>query len=434
MSSCYNEFMISRLKSFIQNPTSIDVIVNTAGNYLNVIFTAFFALILVRTLDPESYGVMSILLGIAYVLANVLEFGTTATIYSTIPALFQSDTKHMYRFIKSTFFFQSLFAGTMIVILMFSFPWLDRVFFKTGAPVAELYLTAISVLLFIWQNVLTNILFAAKRYLRANLYINGANISKTIFIVTASYFGNLSVGLVIIAFGIVGPLTFFILMLWRNQKLIHDMRVAEIRRDEFQFRYTMTNFAASQFYNLGLRMDLFLLSFFGLREQVGYYGLSQKIILTILATIVSISQVLSPKFATITTRHEALKQIKTGLMYMLLPSAILVCLSLTPAWVFELVFTREFTATTKVTHLLALPFILNALGTIPNLFLLYTVRKPGYILISNIAFFTIISVGSYILIPEKGMFGPPIAICIAFIVAIAIQCAVLLREYHKLPV
>lgn len=424
--------MIKKVTTFLKDPTSKHVVINTLGNYLNVGFTAFFALILVRILSPAQYGVLSVLLGISYVLANILEFGTTATIYSTVPSLFGKNDKQMYSFIKSTFFFQSVFSLAVIITLILLFPWLDRVFFKTGAPISDLYLTAISVLLFIWQNFLTNILFAAKRFLRANLYINAANIIKTIFVLLVAYFGSINVGVIIFAFGILGPLTFFLLMFWRNKTLVHEMKEAPIRKEEFKFSYTMKYFVASQFYNLGLRMDLFLLSFFGLREQVGYYGLSQKIILTIIASIVSISQVLSPRFATITTRKEAQRQFKTGLIYMLLPTAVFIALYLTPDFIFELIFTEKFKDTAAITHILALPFILNALGTIPNLFLLYTVKKPGYILVSNILFFLIISVGSYLLIPSKGMYGPPYAILLAFIVAIGIQVAAVWKEEKEM--
>lgn len=413
--------MISKLKAFLKDPTSINVIVNTSGNYINVAFTAFFALILVRILDPESYGVMSVLLGIAYVMSNVLEFGTAATIYSTLPQLYEKNLKQMYRFIKSTFFFQSIFAVIALIILILTFPWLDRVFFKTQAPVVDLYLTALAVLFFIWQNFFTNVLFAAKRFLRANLYINAANITKTVYILILAYLGTVSVGHIIFAFGVVGPVTYFLLVLWRNKKLVSDMKAAPVRKEDFQFKYTMTYFAASQFYNLGLRMDLFLLSFFGLREEVGYYGLAQKIILTIVATVVSISQVLSPKFATIQTQKDAWKQFKTGFTYMLIPTVIFIALFFTPSWVFELVFTKEFAPVTGIAHLLALPFILNALGTVCTLFLLYTVRKPIYILYSNIAFFILITGGSYFLIPMFGMYGPPIAIFAAFFVGVGIQ-------------
>ena len=37
---------------------------------------------------------------------------------------------------------------------------------------------------------------------------------------------------------------------------------AKIAKEEFRFNYTFTYFIASQFYNLGMRMDLFLLSYF----------------------------------------------------------------------------------------------------------------------------------------------------------------------------
>jgi len=72
--------------------------------------------------------------------------------------------------------------------------------------------------------------------------------------------------------------------------------------------------------------------------------------------------------------------------------------------------------------------MLSAGGTVIMLFLLYTVKKPIYILVSNIAFFSIVSVGSYFLIPERGMYGPPIAIACAFVVAIAIQVVAFMKE------
>src|SRR3990167_5637760 len=122
--------MIPRLINFIKKPTSKNVLINTLGNYLNVFFTAFFALILVRILTPSKYGILSVLLGIAYVLANILDFGTTATIYSYLPALYEKKTYQLYRFIKSTFYYQSIFSLTVILILLFTFPYLDKIFFK----------------------------------------------------------------------------------------------------------------------------------------------------------------------------------------------------------------------------------------------------------------------------------------------------------------
>src|SRR3990167_4717529 len=133
--------MLQRLISFIKEPTRKNIAINTIGNYLNVFFIALFALILVRIMTPAEYGVLSVLLGISYVLATILDFGTTATIYSYVPALHAENNPRLFRFIKSTFFYQSLFSIIVIGILFLTFPYLDRIFFKTNAQTWVLNLT-----------------------------------------------------------------------------------------------------------------------------------------------------------------------------------------------------------------------------------------------------------------------------------------------------
>ncbi len=424
--------MRKRLLSFLLEPTSRNIIVNTIGNYLSIVFTVLFVLILTRAMGREDYGVLSVLLGISYVLANVLDFGTTATIYSCVPDLYARRDTNLYRFIKSTFYYQSVFALIFITFFLFTFPFLDRVFFHTEAPRWVLNLTVISVLLYIWQNFLSNILLAAHQFMRANVYNNIANIIKTVIILVLFFTNHISVGLVIFVFGIIGPLIFFLLILKRNYDLIPIIHKTPIERSEFRFRYTATYFLASQFYNLGLRMDLFLMSFFKMKELVGDYGLAQKVILTIMASIVSITQVLSPRFATMKTKSEIKQQLKKACAYMLIPTGILLLVALTPDIAFQLVFTNKFASTAGATRALALASILIALGSIPTLFLLYTVRKPRYILYSNILFFLTITIGSYYLIPTEGIYGPPKAIFWAFLVATAMQLYASWQEYKKI--
>jgi O-antigen/teichoic acid export membrane protein len=118
---------------------------------------------------------------------------------------------------------------------------------------------------------------------------------------------------------------------------------------------------------------------------------------------------------------------------MLLPSVIFFLLILTPNFVFDLFFTSSFNQTAIITKTLSLPFILYALGSIPQLFILYTIKKPKYILYSNVIFFIVLTGGSYLLIPKLGVFGPPYAIIAALIVAIVILIYASVKEYKKLP-
>ncbi len=407
--------------------------INTLGNYLNVFFTALFALILVRILTPSQYGVLSVLLGVAYVLANILDFGTTATIYSYLPAMYEEKSERLYRFIKSTFFYQSLFSFIVIGALFFCFPWLDKIFFKTHAPAWELYLTAFSVLFLIWQNFAQNILFAAKKFIKTNIYLNLANVLKTLILFFLILTKTVAIGSIIFVFGIVGPVIFFFFLLLEKKDLIFILLKSEVKREEFRFGYTLTYFLASQFFNLGTRMDLFLLSYFmSGNPEVGFYGLAQKIILTIITTVVSITQVLSPSFSKIVNKKDVVHHLKTGFMYLLLPTGLFLLLFIVPKQIFILFFTEKFAKTADVTKALSLPFIIYALGSLPMLFLLYTVKKPIYVLISNVVFFLILTIGCYFLIPKLGVFGPPYAIALALGVAVLIQIFATVKEYKKM--
>ncbi|KKP32646.1 MAG: hypothetical protein UR23_C0057G0003 [Candidatus Roizmanbacteria bacterium GW2011_GWA2_32_13] len=254
--------MIQRLLNFIKKPTSRDIVINTIGNYLNVVFIAFFAFLLVRILAPSQYGVLSVLLGIAYVLANILDFGTTASIYSYLPVMIEKQHKNIYIFLKTILFYQTGFSILIISLLFIFFPYLDKIFFKTGAPLWELYVTTFSVLFLVWQNYAINALFAAKRFFKANIFLNLSNLIKTIIIFALIPLHLITVGSIIFVFGIIGPAIFFVLLFFEKKHIVFNILKAPVKKEEFRFGYTITFFIASQFFNLAQRMDLFLLSYF----------------------------------------------------------------------------------------------------------------------------------------------------------------------------
>ncbi len=426
--------MLERILNFIKKPTSRDVVINTIGNYLNVVFIAFFAFLLVRIMQPSEYGVLSVLLGIAYVLANILDFGTTASIYSYLPVMIEKKQKNIYVFLKTIFFYQTSFSLIIIALLFIFFPYLDKVFFKTGAPWWELYVTTFSVLFLVWQNYAINALFAAKRFLKANVFLNLSNLLKTIIIFIMIPLHLITVGSIIFVFGIIGPIVFFILLFFEKKHVVFSILKAQVKKEEFRFGYTITFFIASQFFNIAQRMDLFLLSYFLSKSpEVGYYGLAQKIILTVIASIASITQVLSPRFSKITTQEEVRREFRTGLVYLLIPTVFFIALYFTPNVIFYLFFTEKFAQTALITKSLTWPYIIYTFLNLPVLFLLYTVKKPAYILIANLAIFVIVSFGCYYLIPTIRLAGPPYALALSFFIGLIVLGVTSFIEYRKLP-
>jgi PST family polysaccharide transporter len=409
--------MIPKLFSFLKQKTTKNILINTFGNYLNVFFTAFFAFLLVRIMNPKEYGVLSVLLGIAYVLANILDFGVSASIYSYLPTIIE-DRKKAFSFLKTTFTFQTFFSLIIIILLLIFFPALDRSFFKTQAPFWELSLTTFSVLFLIWQNYALNSLLAVKKIFLANFFLNLSNILKTILILFLFYLKLINTASIIFVFGIFGPLIFFLFLFFEKKHVFYHILKAPVKKEEFKSKYTLTFFIASQFFNLGTRMDLFLLSFyFPKTDAIGFYGLSTKIILTLFAAVTSITQVLSPDFAKIQKSKDLKPLLKKSFVYLLLPTFLFLILFLTPNQIFSLAFTEKFAKTASITKQLALAYILYPLANIPLLYLLYTVKKPSFVLIGNVIFFLITTFGCYFLIPQKGVFGPPLAIFFAILIS-----------------
>ena len=409
--------MIPKFSSFLKQKTTKNIIVNTFGNYLNVFFTAFFAFLLVRIMSPKDYGVLSVLLGIAYVLANILDFGVSASIYSYLPTIIE-DRKKTFSFLKTTFTFQTFFSLITITLLFIFFPTLDRYFFKTQAPFWELLLTTFSVLFLIWQNYALNALLAVKKIFLANFFLNLSNVLKTTIILFLFYFKLINIASIIFVFGVFGPLIFFLFLFFEKRHIFYQVLRAPVKKEEFKSQYTLTYFFASQFFNLGTRMDLFLLSYyFPKTDIIGYYGLSTKIILTLFATITSVTQVISPDFAKIQKKHDLIPLLKKSFVYLLLPTFLFFVLFLTPNQIFYLVFTQNFAQTATITKNLAVAYIFYPLANIPLLYLLYTVKKPSFVLIGNFFFFLIATFGCYFLIPQKGVIGAPIAIFFAILIS-----------------
>ena len=424
--------MISRLFSFFSRPTSKAVVINTVGNYLNVAFSVLFVYLLVRILTPAEYGVFSVLSSISYVLANVLDFGVTATLYSYLPLHIGSNMKRAYTLIKSTFFYQTFLSLLAIGILIIIFPWLDASFFKTQSSLLTLTITAVTVIFYVWQNYLGNCMYAAKRVTQVNVYSLIANAIKMVIILFLAYMKAINVTVILFMFGIVGPALFFVLVFQSKKNHIAAVIASPIDRNEFRIRYTFTNFIGYQLFNLGTRMDLFLISFFRPKAEVGYYGLAQKIILTIVTTVVSITQVISPSFAQIKTKMDVFKHAKSGALYMLIPTAIFVALACTPNWIFSLVFTHSFGQTAEIARLLGLAYLLYPLLSLFQLFLLYSAKKPIYNLIANAIVFVIVSGGCYLFIPRYGTSAAVVSIFVAFSLSTVLLFYFSLSEYRKL--
>lgn len=419
------------LMDFARRPTSINVVVNTGGSVLNVLFGALIHFLLFRIMNPVEYGVMTIWLSLAYVLSAMLDFGTTATIYGYLPPMLAERKKELYNFLKSLITYQGILGVISAIILVLMFPLIDNLFLKTGASESLMIATIIAILLFIIQNFTINLLYASKDFMRANIFINLSNLLKILVLLaliplkmtnTTTIFSVITIG---------GTLFFFVPVILLKGDVLIKLWRATLTRRAIKLRYTFTYLLATQIFNLGQRMDLFLLSYFGLQVDAGYYAASQKILLSIASAIISVTQVLSPQFSHIKNRHEFGSIAKQSLLYLSGPAFIFFLLIFTPQSLFGL-YLEKFAQASTLARQLAPAFIIYAFANFPLLFLLYTVKKPGAILVANVTFFLSMTIGCYTLIPTMHLAAIAPVVTVSITLATMILCIYSIYEYRAI--
>lgn len=410
--------------------------VNTAGSILNVVFSAAMHFFLFRIMTPADYGVLTIWLSVIYVGANMLDFGTTATIYAYLPPLHAQKTKlssnQYYRFLKTLLGYQSLLAAAAALILLLALPAIDQAFLKTDVSQSTYILAIFAIAAFILQNFTFNLLYATQSFILSNTLIALANMVKLICLVMFLQMGIQDLNSILATLTILGVAVFFIPLSLIKRQTITTTLGARFDRSALQFKYTFTYLVSTQIYNLAQRMDLFVLSYFGLRDATGYYAAAQKIILSIATAVVSITQVLSPMYSNVKSQKDVRHLLRQTFMYLSVPCMLFLALIVTPQWIFD-IYLSKFAQAAPLARALAVPYIIYTLGNAALLYVLYSAKRPMIALWSNVAYFIMMFGGSYFALSWGTVFMLPWAVGVALIVAVTILGIYARSHYQKLP-
>lgn len=409
---------------------SKDIIINAGGAYLNIGFATFYTIFLARTFDRVEFGVLSVLLVFSYVLANIFNFGMPAAIYAHIPKIAHDHTKAV-QFLKSNVILLIILAILSLGVIFLISPYLDAHIFKLNAPLLYYGLALMGTFFYIIQNFVRDSINAVGDFLHINIAQNISNAVKTALLIVASLNHSLTIENALFIMGIIGPAIVFAIVLFERRWIVRSFINSEITRSAIKLGYTTQYFIASQLFALASRIDLFMVAYFLMPGDKGDYALAQRVVLAIVTTTDSISQVLSPQFAKVHSRHEILTLFKKSFIFVLLPTALFVAAMVVPTFLYSLFFTDKFILSFPITRLLSFAYIPYNFAAILLLYFLYTIKKPIHVIYSNFILVVILIIGDYVLIPRLGLYGPPIASFIAFMTVLVYLSVVCMHYFKK---
>jgi O-antigen/teichoic acid export membrane protein len=408
---------------------SKNVLINAGGAYLNIAFATFYTIFLARSFDRVEFGVLSVLLVFSYVLANVFNFGMPASIYAHLPEI-AHDPKKAVKFLKSNLLLLVVLAITSLSIIFMASSFLDTHIFKLKAPPVYYALALTGTFFYIIQNFARDALNAIGDFLHINIAQNISNMVKTALLVFLALSHRLTIGNALFIMGVLGPAVVFAIIIYERKWIIRSLFDSEIARSSIKLGYTTQYFIASQLFALASRVDLFMVAYFLTPGDKGDYALAQRIVLAIVTTTDSITQVFSPQFAKVHSQNDVFSLLKKAFLYVLLPTALFIGVSIAPTYLYTLFFTGKFLFSFPVTRLLSLAYIPYNFAAILLLFFLYSIKKPVHVLISNLILVIILVVGDFFLVPKLGLYAPPLVSFIAF-VSILIYLLLALLHYFK---
>ena len=422
---------MQKLIKLAQTKTSINILINTVGTYFGVFTTIIYFLALARYLSKPEMAVYSVLFAIANVLANFFDLGVNASIYANLPHFVHNRAQTM-EFVKTNLIFQTVIALVALTILWLFIPVINTDLLHLNTTYDNYFWTFVSVFFFMWQNTILNSLFAREQFIYANIAQTIANVSKIGLVLILMYFQKLTVTNTIIVLGVFGQVLFILCILIKQRSLLADFIRAPINRADIRLRYMGTYFIATQAFTLASRLDLFMIAHYLPLERVGEYSIAQKIILNIITTVNSITQVVSPQFAKVKSRLEIKRLLKHSLTYILLPAGVFAAAVITPDFIYTLVLSEKWTNAIGITRVLSGIYIFYTILSIPLLFFLYTIKKPAYILVINLIFLSIMALGNYLLIPIYGAYGPAIVMDLAMGVVGVFTVITLSKEINNI--
>ena len=355
-----------------------------------------------------------------------------ASVYAHVPEHIH-DRKVTLDFLWTIILILTLLSAASLLILLLFSQSIDRYFFKTGSSLYLYGLAFIGTQMYIWLNFVRDTLNASGKFLHINIATNVSNIVKAFLLIFISLSGHLTIAQVLIILGIVGPMIVFIYIFMRSRWLFKALSQAKASYQHVKLKFTFTYFISTQLFQLATRADLFMIAYFLTQTEVGYYGLSQRVILAVVTSADSITQVMSPQFAKIKTQVDVKKLLKQSSFYMLIPAGMFLTGSLLPTWIYTLVFGDSYQPSTFITKLLSFAYIPFPFLAALLLFFLYTVKKPHYLLISNALFFTSIAIVHTLLIPHLRLVAPAISYFTAFVLVSFIMILMYRYELKKLP-
>lgn len=415
---------VKPLIGLLMTKTAINTYVVFIGNGLSAFFAFIFTVTAFRMMTIEDFGYFSAMLSFLLLISDVSDVGLGSSLSTFLPSL-ENQKQKLLSFLKTAFFYQTIIAIFVTIILWSISPILSDIFFHNQSYVFLIRVGIVGILCSIFTAFFQNSLSARQKFFQVSILSVFGSLLRVIFLLILIYFSLVNLKnvawLQVLALFFTGLLA-FIFLKW-------DFLFAERIKSDLSKLIKFSSFLglARGFTAIASRLDVLMLVSLAGPVEAGIYSTASRVISIYPLLSGSFSTVIAPKISTIQSKAD-IHRFSYKVIFATLGIIVTIAVLYIIAEPFMIIlFSEKARPAVEVFQMLLMAMIFFV-ASIPAVSLsIYYLRKPQILSINSILQLIIVVVANFYFIPKYGRLGPAYALILSY--GITLLTTVILSFY-----
>ena len=393
--------------------TAKSTYITTIGAGLVAFLGFIFWIIVARSMSPADFGLFSVVFNLVTILYVICDVGLSSSILRFLPqAIREAKADEAKKILKVAFFSVFLVSGLLTVVLALFSNSLAVLVFTKGELALPLSIASFSLLGISLSYLFVTMLQGKQRFLLGVVTESSMTAVKVFAVVLLLFLGKLNLISLVIVFSLTSFSGLILGLIFVRPGFLFsslDMRVAKILLG-FGVWVALARIANAA----SARIDTLMLARFVEADQIGFYAAAQRMTFIFPVLVTGMTAVISPKFAALKTKEEAITFFKKASLLLSLLFIPLIILFILAPWVTIWIFGGAYESSVPIFRWLLLSSFFFIASSVPVLGVLYFLGESKFFAIISLIQLSLIFLGNLILIPRLGVIGPPISLALSY--------------------
>lgn len=425
MKRYFNYFFDLALSSTAKN-----TYITTFGAGVVAFLGFIFWIVVARSVSPADFGLFSVVFNLITILFVLCDVGLSSSILRFLPqAIKEAKKEEAEKILKVAFLAVLLVSGLLTAVLAIFSNQLAILVFTKKELSLPLLIASFSLLGISLSYLFVAIFQGKQKFLLGVVTEIGMMVVKVSSIILLLFMGKLNLISLTVVFSLTSfsGLVFGLIFLGPSFLFKSlDTKLAKILLG-FGLWVALARIANAT----AARIDTLMLTRFVEADQIGFYAAAQRMTFIFPVLITGMTAVISPKFAALGTKEEAITFFKKAsllLSFLFIPVIVLFVMA---PWITIWIYGSVYAPSISIFRWLLASSVFFIASSVPTLAILYYLGESKFFAIISLVQLVLIFLGNLFFIPLLGVIGPAVSLVVAYSVIFLVSLVFFLKQTKK---